>query len=52
MSKFARCFPSSDGLNVVCQHWNGTWIVFPGTRKTQKKIAADKSTAIFKKKNF
>jgi hypothetical protein len=36
MSKFARCFPLSDG-NVCCEHWNGSFIVFPGYGNTIKK---------------
>lgn len=35
-AKFAKCFPGSDG-NVVCQHWNGSWIVFPGSREEDKQ---------------
>lgn len=28
-NRFKFCFPSDDGLKMVCQHWNGSWIVFP-----------------------
>jgi hypothetical protein len=36
-AKFARCFLLPDG-NVCCEHWNGSYIVFPAYgRKNDKK---------------
>jgi hypothetical protein len=32
MTQFAKCFPGDNGT-VVCQHFNGSWIVFPGNWK-------------------
>jgi hypothetical protein len=34
-SKFARCFPLPDG-NVCCEHWNGSYIVFPAYGKNDE----------------
>ena len=40
MSKFSHCFPGDDG-NVVCQHHNGSWIVFPGTRAKENEKTSE-----------
>ena len=35
-TKFAFCFPGDNG-NVVCQHHNGSWIVFQGSNAEKDK---------------
>lgn len=44
-AKFQRCFPGSDG-NVICQHWNGSWIVFPGSRKEDTEVELETTTPV------
>ncbi|HEY4504668.1 MAG TPA: hypothetical protein VJI73_02760 [Candidatus Paceibacterota bacterium] len=36
-TRFARCFLLPDG-NMCCEHWNGSYIVFPayGKARTEK----------------
>ena len=43
-AKFAKCFPGDNGT-VVCQHWNGSWIVFPGSRKEDENKEVEVETA-------
>lgn len=40
-AKFAFCFVGREG-NIVCQHHNGSWIVFP-SRNTEKDKASKSS---------
>lgn len=49
MSKFMRCFPGDNDM-VVCQHWNGSYIVFPGTRTGKAKTAPVKTKAVLETK--
>jgi len=42
-SKFAFCFPSRESGKMVCQHHNGSWIVFPMTARRKRKAKDDKA---------
>lgn len=44
MSNFSRCFPVGNG-NMCCQHWNGSYIVFP-IRNGYKKEKSPKDRSL------
>jgi hypothetical protein len=54
VGKFSHCFPGDDGT-VVCQHWNGSWIVFQGsnTKQDKRKVPKEVKTSVstFQKKS-
>lgn len=45
-NKFARCFPINDG-KMLCQHYNGNWIIFSiYWEKSRKKETPSKKEEV------
>ena len=42
---FAKCFPIEDGTKMMCQHFNGSWIVFPATKNTPEVVEETPTTS-------
>lgn len=35
--KFKKCFPSKDGISMICQYYTGEWVKFPIKKPYFKK---------------